>query len=60
MENSDADIVVFIDSDGTYSASDLEPLVEPLLNNKAYMVVGSRIAKKREKVSYFSIQYFRE
>jgi glycosyltransferase involved in cell wall biosynthesis len=51
VEQSDADIVVFIDGDGTYSASDLEPLLEPLLNNKADMVVGSRIAKKREKGS---------
>jgi dolichol-phosphate hexosyltransferase len=49
VEQSDADIVVFIDGDGTYSASDLESIIEPLLNDKADMVVGSRIEGKREK-----------
>jgi len=51
VEQSDADIVVFIDGDGTYSPSDLESLLEPLLNDQADMVVGSRIAEKREKGS---------
>jgi dolichol-phosphate hexosyltransferase len=49
VEQSDADIVVFIDGDGTYSASDLESILEPLLIDKADMVVGSRIEGKREK-----------
>ena len=49
VEQSDADIVVFIDGDGTYSPSDLEFLIEPLLNDKSDMVVGSRILGKREK-----------
>jgi dolichol-phosphate hexosyltransferase len=51
VEQSDADIVVFIDGDGTYSPSDLESLLRPLLNDQADMVVGSRIAEKREKGS---------
>jgi glycosyltransferase involved in cell wall biosynthesis len=51
VEQSDADIVVFIDADGTYSASELKSLLEPLLNEQADMVVGSRTAKKREKGS---------
>jgi len=49
VERSDADIVVFIDGDGTYSASDLESMLEPLLNDQADMVVGSRIPGKRDK-----------
>jgi len=49
VEQSDADIVVFIDGDGTYSASDLESMLEPLLNDQADMVVGSRILGKRDK-----------
>ena len=49
VERSDADIVVFIDGDGTYSASDLESILEPLLNDQADMVVGSRIPGKRDK-----------
>jgi dolichol-phosphate hexosyltransferase len=48
VEQSHADIVVFIDGDGTYSAFDLESLLEPLLNDKADMAVGARIAEKRE------------
>jgi dolichol-phosphate hexosyltransferase len=49
IEQSDADIVVFIDGDGTYSVSDLESMLEPLLNDQADMVVGSRILGKRDK-----------
>jgi dolichol-phosphate hexosyltransferase len=49
VEQSSADIVVFIDGDGTYSVSDLESMLEPLLNDQADMVVGSRIQGKREK-----------
>jgi dolichol-phosphate hexosyltransferase len=49
VEQSDADIVVFIDGDGTYSASDLESMLKPLLDDQADMVVGSRILGKREK-----------
>jgi glycosyltransferase involved in cell wall biosynthesis len=49
VDQSDADIVVFIDGDGTYSASDLKSMLEPLLNDQADMVVGSRVWGKREK-----------
>jgi glycosyltransferase involved in cell wall biosynthesis len=57
VEQSDADIVVFIDGDGTYSASDLGLLLEPLLNGQADMAVGCRVDKKREKgsISAFNI-----
>jgi dolichol-phosphate hexosyltransferase len=49
VESSDADIVVIIDGDGTYSLADLGRLVEPLLSDTADMTVGSRILGKREK-----------
>lgn len=49
VEHTDADIVVFIDGDSTYYVSDLESMLEPLLNDRADMVVGSRIQGKREK-----------
>jgi dolichol-phosphate hexosyltransferase len=49
VEQSDADIVVFIDGDGTYSLSDLENMLEPLLNDESAMVVGSRMLGKRER-----------
>jgi dolichol-phosphate hexosyltransferase len=51
VEYSKADIVVFMDGDGTYSASDLQLLVEPLLKEEADMVVGSRTLGGREKGS---------
>lgn len=49
VEYSDADIVVFIDGDDTYSISEVGPLLDPLLTGKADMVVGSRLLGKREK-----------
>src|SRR5690348_12044251 len=57
VDNSVADIIVFIDGDGTYSIKDLTALLEPLINNKMDMVVGSRISGKREKgsISKFNI-----
>ena len=51
VEYSNADIIVFIDGDGTYSMNDLEKLLKPLLIDQADMVVGSRILGKREKGS---------
>jgi len=57
VEYSRADIVVFIDGDGTYFPSDLVSLLEPLLNGKSDMVVGSRMLGKREKgsISLFNV-----
>ncbi len=51
VQATDADIVVFIDGDGTYSINDLPSLLEPIFKNKADMVVGSRILGNREKGS---------
>lgn len=48
---SDADVVVFIDGDGTYAINDLHSLLKPLLNDEADMVVGSRIVGDKEKGS---------
>ncbi|MBF0312106.1 MAG: glycosyltransferase [Oligoflexia bacterium] len=38
----DADIYVMIDADTTYSGKDLEKLIEPILQEKADIVVGDR------------------
>jgi dolichol-phosphate hexosyltransferase len=51
VEQSEADIVIFLDADGTYFPSDLKLLLEPLLNGRADMVVGSRITDKRQRGS---------
>ncbi|MGP8253154.1 MAG: glycosyltransferase [Terracidiphilus sp.] len=39
----DADIYIMVDGDGTYPASQVKMLLEPVLNNDADMVVGSRL-----------------
>lgn len=39
----DADIYVMVDGDGTYPASEVHRLIEPILLGKAEMVVGSRL-----------------
>lgn len=51
VSQTSAEIVVFIDGDGTYSADSLASLVFPLLEDKADMVVGSRNQELREKGS---------
>jgi dolichol-phosphate hexosyltransferase len=51
VEGSKADILVFMDGDGTYSPSDLENLLRPLLDGTADMVVGSRTIEKMNKES---------
>ena len=38
-----ADIYVMVDGDGTYPASSVHVLLEPVLNHEADMVVGSRL-----------------
>ncbi len=38
-----ADIYVMVDGDGTYPASSVQVLLEPVLNHEADMVVGSRL-----------------
>ena len=47
-EFSDADILVFLDGDGTYQIDNLELFLEPLINDSADMVIGSRMIGKRE------------
>lgn len=49
VEHTNAEIIVFIDGDGTYSAADLKSLINPILNDEAEMVVGSRVLGKMEK-----------
>lgn len=43
MEKVDADIYVTIDGDGTYPAAEVHKLLQPILDGKAHMVVGSRL-----------------
>lgn len=43
-----ADIYVMVDGDGTYPASGVHALLEPVLNHEADMVVGSRLNAKSQ------------
>lgn len=43
FEQVDADVYVLVDGDDTYPASEVHKLIEPVVNGKAEMVVGSRL-----------------
>lgn len=43
IQHASEDIIVFMDADGSHNISDIPQLVYPILNNKADMVIGSRI-----------------
>jgi dolichol-phosphate mannosyltransferase len=57
VDATDTDVIVFIDGDGTYSINDLNSLLEPVLSDKADMVVGSRVLGNREKGSISKFNY---
>jgi glycosyltransferase involved in cell wall biosynthesis len=48
---ADADVCVFVDGDGTYQPREVLRIAEPVLTGKADMVIGSRLAGKRERGS---------
>jgi dolichol-phosphate mannosyltransferase len=56
--SSNADIFVFIDGDGTYLPSELEFLLQPILEDQADMVVGSRLNGKMEKGAITTLNVF--
>lgn len=43
VQNTEQEIIVFIDADGSHEISDIPRLVQPLRENTADLVVGSRI-----------------
>ncbi len=45
IENTDADIVVFIDGDGQHDPEYIPALLEPIIQGKADFVIGSRYLK---------------
>ena len=49
---SQADILVNIDGDNQYKASEIEKLIQPILENKADIVVGSRPIDKIQTFSF--------
>ncbi len=51
FDRVDTDIYVLVDGDDTYPAESLDALLNPVLENKADMVVGTRINKMSQKGS---------
>lgn len=45
----DADIIVFMDADGTCDWGDVDALVEPIRKGKAHLVLGRRVRSLRER-----------
>ncbi|MGH9496563.1 MAG: glycosyltransferase family 2 protein, partial [Candidatus Sulfotelmatobacter sp.] len=48
FQQVDADVYVIVDGDDTYPASEVHPLIAPILEGKAEMVVGSRLMPSSE------------
>ena len=48
LENG-ADIMINIDADGQFDSSEIQKLIDPILNNKADMVVGDRFSESSAK-----------
>lgn len=46
FRNIEADVYVMVDGDGTYHASEVQRVVEPILCGQAQMVIGTRWAKE--------------
>lgn len=53
-----ADIIVFLDADGADDPNDIALIVQPVLDNEADMVIGSRIRGSREPGSLTPPQVF--
>jgi len=51
FERIDSDIYVLVDGDDTYPAEKLDMLLKPVLENRADMVIGTRMNKMSEKGS---------
>jgi len=51
-KRNEADIVVTMDSDGQHSASDIGPMIEPIINGKADIVIGSRLLKENLDIPF--------
>jgi dolichol-phosphate mannosyltransferase len=49
FQRVDQDILIIIDGDATYDASEIDSLIQPILRDEADMVVGSRLTGKIEE-----------
>ena len=42
VENTDADIIIFLDGDGQHDPEDIPKIIEPILRGKVDLAIGSR------------------
>jgi len=47
-----ADVVVHFDADGQFLADDIKPMIEPIINDQAEVVFGSRFLEKKSKIPW--------
>jgi glycosyltransferase involved in cell wall biosynthesis len=57
-ESQEADVLVFLDGDHSFSPSDLPSLLAPILNDQADLVLGSRVLGHIEPGAMFPQQRF--
>ncbi len=57
-ESQEADMLVFLDGDHSFSPSDLPALLAPILNDQADLVLGSRVLGHMEPGAMFPQQRF--
>lgn len=48
-----ADVIVHFDADGQMSGEEIKMLIEPIVNNEADIVLGSRFLDKKTKIPFF-------
>lgn len=59
IENSEGDILVFMDGDGSHIPEDIPNLLKPIMENKADLILASRILGGSEELHGDFSQYFR-
>jgi len=59
IEHSNADVLVFIDGDGSHIPGDIPKIVKPILQDKADMVIASRMLGGSEELHGTTGQAFR-
>jgi len=50
MQNVDGDIIVFLDGDGAHDPRDIPRVIAPILEQKADLIIGSRVLPESEVV----------
>ena len=51
----DADIVVTMDADGQHDSQDMAALIQPIINKKADVVLGSRLVSRKGNMPFYKV-----